>query len=603
MFLLNVVHYFRSKIRNMSLYKKLLFVFMLSVFIPLVLSTYLYVSNTMRFSSSVAKASIETAFEQAYSVLSAQMNDMKRSASQLINDSRIIENFRLPVTSLDIQTQLNIESSISSNIYYIENAQNIQRLALYVSSEYTYLLDNLHYFDIQSLASVPWYINFTKSPVRSIWLSSDDNLQSPSPLIGSSQGDMLSYVVKAVDYNNYGNLETIIKVDFSKSDVEEILQESLVVNGSVSSIMMTDGTVIAAAVKGETGSDILFPDSVYGSLSTSWFNMNYDKTPYYIGMRAFDKSEWVLVTMVPINSIGASSLSDSNTYNFIFMVFIIGTIMFASTMILSNSITHRITKVVDGMKSVKSGELQTIKADKSRDEIGILINEYNYMMDEMKELIKSKYLSGMSLKVAELKALQAQINPHFLYNTLELISSYSYLQDHQTIDKLIGSLSAFYKLSLNQGEDIYQIWQELQLVDAYFTIQNIRYPGSLTILVDVPSSLLQYSIPKITFQPLIENSIIHGIMCKKERSGTIKITATAQEGYYTIRITDDGIGMDAETVSMLNRISTAEGQSVSHYGIQNINYRLRLFYGPEYQLKFTSIPGKGTTVIVLLPML
>ena len=603
MFLLNGVQYVRSKFRDMSLYTKLLFVFMSSVFIPLVLATYLYVSNTARFSSNVAKASIETAYDQAYSVLSTQMCDMKKNVSQLLDDPKILEYFRLPASALDISAQLSIKSSISSNVYYIENTQSIQRLSFYISGDYRYMLDNLNYYDIRSLSNVPWYQDFAAKPIRSLWLSSDDNLEGPSPFIGSGPGNTLSYVAKAVDYNNYGTFESIIKLDFSRVKVEKILGDSLVIDGSTSCIVTTDGKIIASASRGEADGSAALPYAGYGSLRTSWFNRSEGKTPYYVGARLFDKSPWMLVTRVPTNSLGTSTLGDGNTYRFVLMVFIIGVIMFTSTVFLSNSITRRITKVVNGMKRVKSGELHRIRADRSHDEIGTLISEYNDMMEEMKELVEAKYLSGVNLKAAELKALQAQINPHFLYNTLELISSYSYLQKYKTIDKLIGSLSSFYKLSLNRGEDIYQIWQELQLVEAYFSIQNIRYPGALTLCLDVPQALLQYSIPKITFQPLIENSISHGIMCKKEKSGTITITGTVYEEYYTIRIEDDGTGMDADTVDLLNSAFIDDSRSASHYGIQNINYRLQLYFGPQYRLEFASVPGKGTTVTLRLPMM
>jgi len=603
MFLLNGFQYVRSKFRNMGLYTKLLCVFMSSVFIPLVLATYLYVDHTVRFSSDVAKASLETAYEQAYSVLSTQMSDMKRSVSLLLNDSRILEYIRLPASALDIQTQLSLKSSISSSIYYIESAQNIQRLALYISSNYQYMLDNYNYFDLQTLSNVQWYNDFIQSPIRSLWLSSEDNLQSPLSIIGSDPEDTLSYAVKAVDYNYYGDYESIIKLDFSKSNVETILRDSLVVGGSTSCIVTTDGTVIASVSKGSDGSDVVTPEKGYSSLKTMWFKKSDGQTPCYIGVRLFDKSNWLMMTIVPIKSLGATSLSSGNAYRFVFMVFIIGIIMFTSTVFLSNNITHRIRTVVNGMQRMKTGELHVIRADRSHDEIGVLINEYNDMIEKMKELIEAKYISGINLKAAELKALQAQINPHFLYNTLELISSYSYLQNYQTIDKLIGSLSSFYKLSLNRGEDIYQIWQEMQLVEAYFSIQNIRYPGLLTLQVDVPPSILQYSIPKITFQPLIENSIMHGIMCKKEKSGTITITGTVREAFYTITIRDDGAGMDAGTVERLNSDAVDESWSASHYGIQNINYRLQLYFGPQYRLRFSSVPGEGTTVTLNLPLL
>ena len=256
------------------------------------------------------------------------------------------------------------------------------------------------------------------------------------------------------------------------------------------------------------------------------------------------------------------------------------------------------------MSPARSAVFENIPTESTHDEIDELIDHYNYMTDELELLVEAKYLSGVELKAAQLRALQAQINPHFLYNTLEMINSYAFLEDPGKVEQLVQALSNFYRLSLNHGKDIYQLWQELKLVEAYFEIQKIRYPDCLSLKIDVPSSMMQYAVPNITLQPLIENSIRHGILLKEDKKGTITILGRVLEDTIELQVIDDGIGMPQEVVDRLNAgLPMEEGHETtgSGYGIHNINERIQNYYGKAYQVHFSSVPGQGTVVTITLP--
>jgi two-component system sensor histidine kinase YesM len=205
------------------------------------------------------------------------------------------------------------------------------------------------------------------------------------------------------------------------------------------------------------------------------------------------------------------------------------------------------------------------------------------------------------LRKAEFELLQAQINPHFLYNTLDAIVWSAEAGNQKQVVKMVGSLSDFFRTSLNKGKEIVTIREELQHVRSYLEIQQIRYQDILSYEIDVPEELFEYEIPKITVQPIVENALYHGI---KNRRGGGKITITGEEGDtdYRIIVADDGMGMDSERLSEISKgLADKAPEDAKIYGLYNVNERIRLFYGEEYGITLSSEYDKGTTVTIRLP--
>ena len=205
------------------------------------------------------------------------------------------------------------------------------------------------------------------------------------------------------------------------------------------------------------------------------------------------------------------------------------------------------------------------------------------------------------LRKAEFELLQAQINPHFLYNTLDAIVWSAEAGNQKQVVKMVGSLSEFFRTSLNKGKEIVTVREELQHVRSYLEIQQIRYQDILSYEINVPEELNNYLIPKITVQPVVENALYHGI---KNRRGGGKITVTgyAEEENYIIKVTDDGIGMDAERLDQVRRgLTDQDPDSGKIYGLYNVNERIRLEFGEEYGISIESEYEKGTEITIKLP--
>jgi two-component system sensor histidine kinase YesM len=263
------------------------------------------------------------------------------------------------------------------------------------------------------------------------------------------------------------------------------------------------------------------------------------------------------------------------------MLFIIYTI--------AKSISKPIVLLSHKMKDVKKRKLEKLEIKEQKDEIGNLVTSYNYMVDEIQSLLLQQFELGQEKKGAELMALQSQINPHFLYNTLDMINWMAKKNEEENIRDTVEALSKYYRLILNKGEDIITIRDELELCKAYITIQQKRFKQRIQFEIDVEDSILMYLIPKITLQPLLENAIIHGISESPSGTGTIIISGWEEDDKLILAVTDDGVGMDS--------VEGIENKHKgSHYGISNIEMRLTLFYGMKQCISYESTKGVGTCV-------
>ena len=231
-------------------------------------------------------------------------------------------------------------------------------------------------------------------------------------------------------------------------------------------------------------------------------------------------------------------------------------------------------------------------------ELKILDRNFDKMAGRISSLMDRQRRDQQSLHRAELELLQAQINPHFLYNTLDSIAILAESQREEDVIDMVNSLSTFFRNSLNRGEDIISLRSELIQARSYLEIQQIRYSDILTWRIDVPENIQDCNVPKLILQPLIENALYHGIKNRRGR-GLIDITGIEEGEDLLLQVKDNGAGMTPEQLTLLN--SGAFEEHHSGLGLKNVHQRIRLYCGNHYGLSFDSTPGEGTTVTVRLP--
>ncbi len=265
------------------------------------------------------------------------------------------------------------------------------------------------------------------------------------------------------------------------------------------------------------------------------------------------------------------------------------------------SITRPIRKLSEVTDQVAKGDLSVRFDARSGVEVNRLSDSLNTMIDKINELLEQVTTEQIRLRKAEFELLQTQINPHFLYNTLDTIIWLAEAGKQREVVGMVGSLSEFFRASLNQGKDIISIREELQHVKSYLEIQQVRYQDILKYEIQVPGELDKYLIPKITIQPIVENALYHGIK-NKRGLGRIRVSGKKEEGGFAIQVEDNGIGINEERLRQVrDKIQYRTPAENDIYGLYNVNERIRLNFGEKFGISIESVYGEGTVVSIHLP--
>lgn len=248
------------------------------------------------------------------------------------------------------------------------------------------------------------------------------------------------------------------------------------------------------------------------------------------------------------------------------------------------------------MAEVDEGNLEVELVSTERDEIGDLTRGFNQMLSRIRQLIQEVYESRIRQKQYEMTALRAQINPHFLYNSLSLINWKALEIGSDDISKATLALSRYYRTSLNKGKNTMSIREEIDNVRSYLQIQEMFHDYSFTVKMDVAEDILDYRTLNLILQPLAENAIAHGIDRRRgSEPGVITISGRRDGDCVVLSVADNGVGMEQE------KAQTILTEKSSGYGVRNVNSRIQLEYGEAYGLSIESEPGKGTKVTVRIP--
>lgn len=263
--------------------------------------------------------------------------------------------------------------------------------------------------------------------------------------------------------------------------------------------------------------------------------------------------------------------------------------------ITSGMVSSRIERLTHFMQEVQDGSMDMQMESDDRDEIGMLYRGFGSMMKRIRTLINEVYLSKITQKEAELKALQAQINPHFLYNTLSLINWKALAAGEEDISRMTLAMSTFYRTALNRGRNMLQVETELSNTRAYLEIQSMLHDGDFDYEIEAQTEILQCESLNLILQPLVENAIHHGIEEKTDGRGKITVRGWKEDNCVWFMVEDNGVGMEQEVA---DKILTMESKG---YGVRNVDERIRLCYGEKYAMKVESVVGKGTKMTIHFP--
>lgn len=326
------------------------------------------------------------------------------------------------------------------------------------------------------------------------------------------------------------------------------------------------------------------------------FQLHLEGGDYLAVYTVSQKTGWTTLVTIPLERILTPVQTTRNTLILTTLAIVAFALVVAT--FISHALTKPLKSMVRLMKQVQHGNLEVWLSSKYNDEIGMLGSHFNRMIIRVKDLLQEVSLTEKRKQKADMRALQNQINPHFIYNTLESIRMLAESNDDPRVARLTYLLGLQMRYGIVRSEDMVTIRHELEHAGNYLQLLQIRFPDKFTLNIDVPEQFFPLPVIKLVFQPMVENAVFHGLEAK-EGPGTISITAWTEDGKIVFCVEDDGVGMDEATLRLLNNnlIHGTDGEMLG-IGLRNVNERVRLHYGSSCGLRVYSELGRGTRVIL-----
>lgn len=581
----------RIHLKNMGFQGKLflsdIFILLLFLFLAVTLN-YRNTTTNMR---SEAIYSANQTLRQTAAYIGYKANAIKNIIDIVSYDDTIQEvistnsaYYRKDIGNWIIQT-----SKVRNILYNTYTTPDISSIHLYMKDGPAAIEESEEFHRMSSAEKANWYTVLQNSSTQYIWFPIEENDNNKS---------YLSFIKKIANADRINDFIGIISAEIPLSVFQEIAKQAsttpdtdVLIFNSYNQLIAQYGSNTYSIV------DILNAFGIGDIQSSHPAQQIYlDDVSYIAGMQSITGTDWSVVLLTPMNDIlGSATLYRNQMYKTSLLLFIFG---IPIILLISHSITSRLRILEQEMREVAQGKLDPITEDNANDEIGKLTHTFNYTITQISSLMKEQYRLGQEIKSLELNVLQSQINPHFLYNTLDLINWLGLYNNVPDVVKASTALASFYKLSLGDGEKIVTLENEINHAAVYVEIQNMRFGNRIILNNQISEDLYKFKMLKITLQPLVENAIQHGIRERDDETGSITLSASLESGIITITVSDDGIGMSPDI--LLGILDESE-EKKKEYGVKNINKRIKLNYGNEYGLSYQSEQGVGTTVYIRFP--
>ncbi len=587
---------------NLSIrYKILLFSYSIILFISIVLGTYSYIISSRNIQNNVAVVNLRDLKQISYNIdfLQKDINDL----STFIGLNPAVQSFIYARKTDKTQSQL-ANNSLEPLNNLLASKDYISFIIIYNNNGDAYYISSDGSTGIKSYKSVQKseiYKNAYSLKGAPVWLNLNDTNQI---FILDNKFPKIAMVRTLLDYNTYQESGFMV-ICINQSVLKNIYSGGTKTPGSGIIILDENQKIISASYfknTAELNNDVsaVLPYTKYAN-GNNIIKIHGEK--YLAAYDTIEQSKWKIISLVPINEL----LKNLNSI----MIMTLGVILaclviaFVITMYTSSILTSPIKKLLNSMQRVKNGNFKEKVDFKYTDEIGLLGTEYNDMIENINNLIKRVYKLQIKEREAELKALQAQINPHFLYNTLDAIFWKSMKSKQTDVSDMIYALSRLFRITLNHGNEFIRVRDEREFIEHYLLLQSSRFRDKLSYEIDMEETILDFSIPKLIIQPFVENSIIHGMEANHSEC-FVKVTGKRLNDRILFMIKDNGSGMSQADIDMLLANVSAEAKSISKfkgYAIGNVSQRLALYYDNDFELNISSEIGKGTKVALTIPVL
>lgn len=582
-------------INNMKIRKKLILIYVIVMLIP-VLMVGIYLTNSMRnmvMERAINEACINT------DRIQDRLNEVIRKATD-VSDRLYIDKKLQDMVMTDYKDVWQVTSDYydySAFDDYMRFYKEIDSIRFYVTNET--MLDNSRFIKAtKDILDSDWYQSAVVESGRIIWKYHYDEISTQKCL-------SLIRAVKVDNRNIIGVLVVNVSDQYLHSIIKDEPFDTIAFIDSGKIVMSSDhdiqGTDISTNIAAE--SDTL----IHNTRSSTVYNDKASITITNSFLPEKTSSKFTIVSILPVGSIVSKANKASSTG---FTIIGISLIISISLIIyFSKVFSKRIIMLRREMHKVVTGNFDISKGIEGSDEVGELYEDLNIMIDSIQQLIHEVYeeklqkeqLSNRQREV-EFKMLASQINPHFLYNTLETIRMKAHCNKQVEIANIVKMLAKLMRRNLEVSDKLVTLESEIELVKSYLEIQKFRFGERVSYKINVSCDIQKYEVLPLLLQPVVENAFVHGLE-GKEGQGSIIINVEEKESCLRIAVSDDGLGIrEQELEELENKLNNFAGSGKKSIGLSNVNQRIKLFYGENYQVKLTSHFGEGTTVALCLPL-
>lgn len=591
------ISYLTLRYKNCSMRVKLFASFFLLIFIPIIVLT---VFAAYRSTAIIQEQSMEIArlyLQQTENEMESELYKIATVSSSVAQTAEVHEVLEKQNTGISFSEEYDDMNELYKTIESTRALQNLYQIRLFISDSFTHSRSNYITYPLSSVSDTDWYHQLVEQ-YQTQTLLPPSIFQPPL----SEPQEVLSVVTLIRSRKDITRILGVVSVDVLKSDLIDILQRNNYAEQSAAYLVDENLNIVCGAnstfpvSEADLAAQLQQMRDTFGASSGVSTAGN---AVYGLSAPIFDG--WRIFTVASMGNLlsPVSNLRDQ----MILLTVIISIIAFCLSYLYARYSTRRIKTLAEQVRRVENGDLSVSCIVDSEDEIGELQNSFNFMVRRISLLVDERYNLGKNLKDMELRALQAQINPHFLYNTLDMIAWKAMASGNQETVDIVVKLARFYRLSLSNGSDFLPLSDEVEHVRLFVELTNLCRSRNVQLITEVAPNIADYPIMKLILQPIVENSLFHGLYELSDREGVIRLTAEQIGSYVQIQIADNGVGIEksklAELLAKKERpvVNTKRGG----YGIGNILERLRIYYDDRFTFQIESAILTGTTVTIRIP--
>jgi len=599
---------FVSPLRRLSIPRPWLIAYLLLIVLPAGVFLYGYYERSAIILKNEVVRTMHQTLKQAGSNLSYRLERIEDISNAAFMNANLHSYLSVGADDQSIGIQIKVIEDLRFLVETVQSNSDVFRVRLFVDKSKLYAGERVNFFSLDSLMARPWFDEIIAGNGGIVWTGVYDET-----FLEGGEETVISAARMLRDPDNYDKVSGVLMIDMRQNVVSDILSELQFAPGTAVYLVAEDGQIAyhpdPALIGTSLDASIWEPmrGQTEGTASLRLNNEINDVMFTTIG-----PNDWKLVAQGTESQLSPTTVKltkRSEWRSLIEYVALFLILPFVLLAIIVRGMNRRVNRVItairkEGKEGGRDGidglhDLPAVNGD-----FHMLERSVDHLILRVQTLVEEKYTVEIREREAQLQALQAQINPHFLYNTLDTINWIAIGKGATDISQMIDSLAKYFRLSLNKGKSIVSVQDELQLAEVYLEIQQSRFSGSFDFELDAQPALAAYRMPKLILQPIVENALLHGIRKAKDRHGLIRISAREDNGDLLFAISDNGIGMEEELARKL--LTEARSEPSEHsgggssYGLFNVNERIKLYAGEEYGLGISSEPSAGTVVTVRL---